>query len=481
MIPGFYSWFLQNKVNTIKSTMLRSIRCEAGLGSPPLAFTTNASETTNSIIKAHVSYKPSQLMEFVNHLKEVVDEQEREVERAVIKRGKYRFRKEYSHLEISEARWFAMTTEQRHIHLKKVAACPVTDGGDNIFLQAGESLQRLSMDVDSVSSLVNVPLPCLKGIWQKASELLASPDKIVAAPGHSPEAKMVASHTGPRPHLVLPCKSGIFKCDNDCLNYKSMGMCSHSVAVANLNGSLHQFISAFSKLKKQPDFTKLSLHGMPSGRGRKGGQAPRQRKKSVPVSDRVRRMTTSDCPSVNVTSVSSSQMVNEMYNSSLNLVPSAYNRPLYYNPYYNLPYPNQPHCSYWTDPYGLSFSCRSPASEQAIPPMAEEESPFKLCFITGNISKCAGCGNKYAKPPVPPYDLCVQHREWRSFVSGSGPQSKFSPAYYHVNILCIQKNWPHFDPSHLEIPREVPAKLTDIHIHFLRSIGVNINEHNPYL
>lgn len=71
---GFYSWFVQNKVNSMKATMLKTVRAEAGLGSPPQPFTTNASETTNSVIKAHVKYAHSQLMEFVNHLKDVVDE-----------------------------------------------------------------------------------------------------------------------------------------------------------------------------------------------------------------------------------------------------------------------------------------------------------------------------------------------------------------------------------------------------------------------
>ena len=47
-------------------------------------------------------------------------------------------------------------------------------------------------------------------------------------------------------------------------------MCAHVVAVANLNGYLPQFVSAFCKAKKKPDFTKLAVHGMPSGRGKKG-------------------------------------------------------------------------------------------------------------------------------------------------------------------------------------------------------------------
>ena len=32
---GFYNWFLQNKSAVMKSTMLKSICTEAGLGSPP--------------------------------------------------------------------------------------------------------------------------------------------------------------------------------------------------------------------------------------------------------------------------------------------------------------------------------------------------------------------------------------------------------------------------------------------------------------
>ena len=60
---------------------------------------------------------------------------------------------------------------------------------------------------------------------------------------------MVASRSGQRHHLVLPCKGGLIKCDSDCLNYKSMGICSHTVAVVQMNNNLPQFVSAFSKLK----------------------------------------------------------------------------------------------------------------------------------------------------------------------------------------------------------------------------------------
>ena len=45
--------------------------------------------------------------------------------------------------------------------------------------------------------------------------------------------------------------------------------------------------------QQRPDFTNLALHGMPSGRGKKGGQAPRIRKKAPdPTTNHVERLTT---------------------------------------------------------------------------------------------------------------------------------------------------------------------------------------------
>ena len=54
-------------------------------------------------------------------MRELIDEQEKEVERAVLKRGKYEFEDDYQHLEVPEAKWIKMTAQQRKRHLQKVA------------------------------------------------------------------------------------------------------------------------------------------------------------------------------------------------------------------------------------------------------------------------------------------------------------------------------------------------------------------------
>lgn len=64
-------------------------------------------------------------MQFIQHLKAVIDEQDREVERAVIGRGKYRFKEQYSSLQVRESQWFRMTEKQRLDHMKRVATTKV--------------------------------------------------------------------------------------------------------------------------------------------------------------------------------------------------------------------------------------------------------------------------------------------------------------------------------------------------------------------
>jgi len=82
------------------------------------------------MLKRKVDYKKNDLHVFINHLKQVVDEQEKEVERAVIGRGKYKFHPDYTHLKIKESGWFKMTRDQREKHIKKVASTRLSTGSD---------------------------------------------------------------------------------------------------------------------------------------------------------------------------------------------------------------------------------------------------------------------------------------------------------------------------------------------------------------
>lgn len=133
---------------------------------------------------------------------------------------------------------------------------------------------------------------------------------------------------------------------------------------------------------------------------------------------------------------------------------------------YNISAANYSPYSYM--PYNYVSMGASPFSSPPPPPPPPAMA-FNLCFISGNIAKCFGCGNKYPKPPKPPYDLCVQHREWRSYTptSGGDQQSKFSPAYYHVNLMCICNKWPMFRQHDLVVSSDVAERLAEAHNTYL--------------
>lgn len=97
---------------------------------------------------------------------------------------------------------------------------------------------------------------------------------------------MVVSRKGKRPHLVTKGKAGKFSCDSECANWKSLGLCSHVVAVAHTNGQLEEFCNSYRKLKKLPNISKLLLTGLPGGVGNKGNRVTRKRKK-IEISSRI--------------------------------------------------------------------------------------------------------------------------------------------------------------------------------------------------
>ena len=503
----FIQWFQKHKSGVIKSSMLRPIREKAGLGNPPCSFTTNASESVNAMLKMKVDYKRNDLPVFLEKVKELIQEQDEEINKAVVGRGKYVVNSEFKKFVKTENEWFVKMKEAERVrHLQRFSsfklpetsqvslslcgstanttlrsntdgpssssnftpslqsfssvtrsqnkpsqfyssseAFPHTLGDSDSSSVSGEdetqppkkSVRRqlfqrdeLSVDYTEFTKEVSVPDMVLQSMWKKASELITTPNMIAPAPGLDLKSHTVVSASGKRPHMVSVKKTGQYVCDKGCGNWNSLSICSHTVAVAEINGELSKYISWFVKAKKKPSVTKLVTTGMPDGRGRKGGKVA-QRKKTVTVTSRT---------PISVVSGTESQVSNAADNS----------------------------CS--------STSVRMPShppplihyTPQSLTPLSE---PFVLCFVTGNISVCYGCRQKYPKPCQPPDDLCVRHKEWREFFPpGSGTaQTRFSNVYYHCNTPCIQARCPAFSPELLQIPAFIAAQLLPVHTEYLAS------------
>jgi hypothetical protein len=541
----FVSWFHRHKYSVIKETMLKSVRRSAGLGDPPTLFTTNASESVNSLVKNRMDYKKHELPEFLDKLKSVIDDQEKEMEKAIIGRGKYELCEQFKRLEKAEDEWFMrMTPAQRQAHLKRLSSLTVVskvkaprlsslsksvDQSDKPccsrqLFQPSPSQQNkvqerrnLSVSVGEFSEFVIIPAAVLDAIWSKASDILSDSKAMCTVPGGQPKDRIVKSSSSVTPHVVSAKKSGQYSCDDKCPNWKSLRVCSHSVAAAEDNGELQLFVKWLKKVKKSPNLTQLALATMPKGRGRKGCNPPPRKKKKVTVKSRksfaeilkeqcsIGRLNrdnpqsedsgdsdteesplpvqqdlpyqrTSGGAAVNLDPKGLQVVSGEVVTSS----PVEEQYKMY-------------ECSVSMQGGGVEFShskrgtklnvsggrqeSSSTAGLPLLPPplvhyplSQDSESPFELAFISGNISVCRGCRQKYTKPVTPPLDLCIRHKEWQEFLGPLGtPQTRYGNVYYHCNIPCIRSRNPEFEPAMLCVHPIIAMQLMPVHTEYLAS------------
>ena len=112
-----------------------------------------------------------------------------------------------------------------------------------------------------------------------------------------------------------------------------------------------------------------------------------------------------------------------------------------------------------------------------------EENIFWLQFVKGNISRCSGCDQRNlrgvdGKPKQPPYDLCLQHKEYVIFENPHTGMHQLSSdlrnVYYHASVRCVTQKYSTFNPStDVKVSREVRAKLSGVHLaHLLIEFGL---------
>ena len=253
--PSFHSWFIRHCRDNVVNCMLQDVREKAGLGSPPTPYYTNEVESKNKLLKEEVEYKSSQLPEFLEKMKRLMEGQKQEIERAIIGSGEYRLRKEYHNLAVESSKWFKMTTEQRQRKIDR-------------FMKATIQVNPPT-DSNCPLDLLTLPSQLKKSLWEKANDLVKDETAIVRAPGDGDEsAWMVKSYSGKRPHFVKITKC-TFACDEQCLSYKLMKLCSHTIALAIKKDCVENFLKWYRTMKYQPNFTTLAEAGKPSTAGKK--------------------------------------------------------------------------------------------------------------------------------------------------------------------------------------------------------------------
>ena len=175
--PQFHSWFIKYQAPVIKASVLPTIRAKAHID-VNIHFTTNASESINSLIKKEVDWKESKLPMLTKHLKAIGERQVAEYQKAVISRGEWKFTSAHHDLEISESTWFSMTLTQKEKHLMTALnTIPIVDLPVHIreVCVGLDEKSVLDIDAESIStSITSVAPDTLHSIWKKASELVTS-------------------------------------------------------------------------------------------------------------------------------------------------------------------------------------------------------------------------------------------------------------------------------------------------------------------
>ena len=179
---------------------------------------------------------------------------------------------------------------------------------------------------------------------------------------------------------------------HNCPNWKSLGFCSHTVAVAEVNKKLNTFVAFLYKNKINPNVTNLVTCAMPRrgrGRGRKGGVALRSRKSHEAPSSRVSM-------NIGVSEVDTAGSTTISHFSPISVVNQT---PGYFQPEYGPTVYASPQYSY---PYPYAYQSTNMLSAPGF------SNPFTLCFIKGNIANCFGCHNRYPKSPQPRFDSSIK-------------------------------------------------------------------------
>ena len=105
--------------NEIKTSLLKPVRIEAGLGDPPSEFTTNDAESGNFIIKHGFNFDKQKPEEFIEKVREIINMQFRNEDRAVIGKGPYNLRKGFEKYYVNDFKWGQLTAQQRLTKIKE--------------------------------------------------------------------------------------------------------------------------------------------------------------------------------------------------------------------------------------------------------------------------------------------------------------------------------------------------------------------------
>lgn len=508
LCPDFYPWFVSNESDLFITSMIRSVRSNAGLGFPPRMYTTNNNESINRVLKDKVCYKKQEWPQFNLKMYELVKEQEEEFSKAVCGCGEYELCEEYKFLEVSNTEWVFMTPEQRKAKINKVMKQGLKNTSKPVLCgKPPDSVKKMSVDLNS-AHVTHLQPNRVADLWKKAEEILNIPNFIVPAAG-CPSARQVASVSGVTssqyatpPHFVYSkkCGRGGIEVHCDCAAYRSApNICQHSLAAAEDMGVVGEYLVWVRKTKATSlNLSNLISKEVPKSSGQKG---PTSRRKGTPKGKKKAILAENDgivSPSAVGTGSSMTSIAGCLGSST----PPAYLGPdpsmlgpsmPPYSPFSMLSSPPPfyspsplPAVSYCNQPtFNSQYYCYPPhPSDNIISSPPASQPVFNIKHLEGTrIRSCYGCGSPIRKDlsyiPPPPHDLVVSHKERRYYKDPNTHEMRLTSnednTHYHLMLRCITQKHPAFKGWMLQIPDNVMSLMDNVHrMHFFEQFGLHV-------
>ena len=231
----FSTWFRRFKSTDVKTSMLKPLRSQAGLGDPPRQFTTNDAESINAVVSRWIAGKKG-WDELAKCLHDFVLSKYRELEMAVIGIGERKLDHQYKHLQKTAVQWRSMSRQEHKEVLQQAHLTP-------------QLHTELSIGPDE-SSVCGFTSDQLQDVWHKAGLILQTPENIVSAP-NNPKITVCFSETS---NLTVTQKGDMakFVCEEKCksFSFHERLFCEHCLAVAEHRGVLAEFLVTINARKR---------------------------------------------------------------------------------------------------------------------------------------------------------------------------------------------------------------------------------------
>lgn len=417
----FHKYFVTFKADLIKNCMTADLRAMCGLGYPPSMYNQNANECANSVVKRDLKLEKLSVQDCVMHLQNIIQRQHDEARLAVLGRGEYTVSQHYKECTVPEEQYYQMTKQQKvrlennffHARVKRPEDPITSQDTWECTLSVSPENSQISMISQNV----------VKDIFRIADSLLQCTENIVMAPGSNGKLFFVLnSFNKATPHHVsLTGNNCQFLCDSNCIKWVTHKICPHTVAVAEHQHKLQNFLHWFNNKCKHSKYTSLANFNMPSSRGKKATKSTSRRKGGDPNKQRQTLERYTQPPVASSTPEDS--------------IPA-------------LPNPS-------TGSYVVAL----------------------LDFCNPNVSKCFGCQCNFRhnnQIPDCPRNLVIVSKMKRPYRGQDGTMKEGPPSnvYFHLSEKCIREKDSYFISSLVFCPEDLKMHLRPEHREYLTAANI---------